>query len=255
MLIESKPLPSKRKKILFLFLLFLILLVGAFSLYLVVSLPDVSDLKKYNPKTTALIQLRTRSAQKKGQALRIRQQWVSFGNIPELLKNTVRITEDASFYWHKGIDLEELKESIKKNLEVWKLARGGSTITQQLAKNLYLSTEKSFVRKIKEYLIARRLEKTLSKGRIFELYLNVIELGPGIFGVQAASEFYFGSDVSDLTLEQIVRLTAIIPRPLRTNPVVESRWLNWKCRWILGKLRLYKYVSEEEYAATIQIFE
>jgi len=253
--IESKLLRSRRKKILFLLLLLVFLLVGAFSLYLLVSLHDVSDLKKHNPKTTALIQLRIKNAQKKGQTLRIRQQWTSFRNVPQLLKNTVRVTEDASFYWHKGIDFEELKESIKKNLRVGKLARGGSTITQQLAKNLYLSTEKSLFRKIKEYLIARRLEKTLSKDRIFELYLNVIELGPGVFGVQAASQYYFGRDVGDLTMEQIVRLTAIIPRPLRTNPVGESRWLKWKCRWILGKLRLYKYISEEEYEGTIQIFE
>jgi monofunctional biosynthetic peptidoglycan transglycosylase len=255
MLIESKPLRFPRKKILFFFLLLVFFLIGAFSLYLVVSLPDVSDLKKQNPKTTALIQLRLKNAQKKGQTLRIRQQWASFGNIPQLLKNTVRVTEDASFYWHKGIDFAELKESIKKNLQVGKLARGGSTITQQLAKNLYLSTEKSLFRKIKEYLIARRLEKTLSKDRIFELYLNVIELGPGVFGVQVASQYYFGRDVGDLTMEQIVRLTAIIPRPLRTNPMGESRWLKWKCRWILGKLRLYKYISEKEYAETIQIFE
>jgi monofunctional biosynthetic peptidoglycan transglycosylase len=253
--IESKLLRSRRKKILFLFLLLAFLLIGTFSLYLVLSLPDVSDLKKHNPKTTALIQLRIKNAQKKGQTLRIRQQWTSFRNIPQLLKDTVRVTEDASFYWHKGIDFEELKESIKKNLRVWKIARGGSTITQQLAKNLYLSTEKSLVRKIKEYLIARRLEKTLSKDRIFELYLNVLELGPGVFGVQAAAQYYFGRDAGDLTMEQIVRLTAIIPRPLRTNPVGESRWLKWKCRWILGKLRLYKYIGEEEYAETIQVFE
>lgn len=253
--IGFKPLLSKRKKILFLFLVVVFLLAGVFSLYIVFSLPDVSDLKKHNPKRTALIELRTKNAQKKRQTLTIRQQWISFHSIPQLLKDTVRITEDASFYWHKGIDFEELKESIKKNLEARRLVRGGSTITQQLAKNLYLSTEKSFVRKIKEYLIARRLEKTLSKDRIFELYLNLIELGPGIFGVQAASEFYFGSDVSDLTLEQIVRLTAVIPRPLRTSPVDENRWLKWKCRWILEKLKLYKYVSEEEYCQTIQIFE
>jgi len=133
--------------------------------------------------------------------------------------------------------------------------QGGSTITQQLAKNLYLSTKKSVLRKIKEYLIARKLEKTLSKDSIFELYLNVIELGPGIFGVQAASRYYFGFSVNAITLEEIVRLVAVLPRPLSSNPTGDSPWLKWRCRWLLHKLRLYEYISEETYQDMISIFE
>ena len=219
------------------------------------SLPDVQDLKKHNPKTTSFIEMRKQQAQKAGKKLRIRQRWVRFSSIPKHFKQAVRITEDASFYRHEGVDFDELKESIKKDFKSGKLKRGGSTITQQLAKNLYLSSEKSFIRKIKEYLIARRLEEALSKNRIFHIYLNVIEFGRGIFGVQAASRYYFGCNVADLSLEQMIRLAAIIPRPLRTNPKKNSRWLLWKSKWILKKLKKYKYISEQEYQQVLPAFQ
>jgi len=104
------------------------------------SLPDVQDLKKHNPKTTSFIEMRKQQAQKAGKKLRIRQRWVRFSSIPKHFKQAVRITEDASFYRHEGVDFDELKESIKKDFKSGKLKRGGSTITQQLAKNLYLSS-------------------------------------------------------------------------------------------------------------------
>lgn len=227
---------------------------ASFMTYILLSLPDVSDLKTHNPKMTALMEMRIEQAEEKGTEFEAKQIWVAFEHIPQLLKDTVRIAEDAAFYEHKGLDIEELKESIKKNIKERKFSRGGSTITQQLAKNLYLSTEKSLIRKIKEYFIARRMEKNLTKNKIFELYLNVIELGPGIFGIQAASLRYFGRPVHELTLEEIVRLTAVIPRPLRTHPRGASSWLQWRCRWILQKLRLYNYISEGSYQETVGIF-
>jgi monofunctional biosynthetic peptidoglycan transglycosylase len=222
------------------------------ALYVAATLPDVSDLKGSNPGMTALMRLRVEQAEKAGVPLEIRQQWVPFNEIPALLKKAVRITEDASFYSHEGVDYEELKESVKKNFKEGKLARGGSTISQQLAKNLYLTTEKSFARKGKELLITRRLERTLTKDRIFEIYLNVIEFGPGIFGVGAASRHYFGIDPYELSLEQTVRLVAVIPRPLTTAPNSDSEWLEWKTRWILDKLLRYKYITEEEHEETIK---
>lgn len=231
-------------------------LVSAIALviFFLMSLPDVSGLKSQNPKNTALMGIRMREAENRGDAFSIEQEWVSFESIPQLLKDTVRIAEDAGFYWHRGIDYEELKEAIKKNIQEKKFARGASTITQQLAKNLYLSTKKSLARKIKEYLLARKLEKNLTKDRIFELYLNVIELGHGIFGVQAAAFLYFGKPVGDLSLEEIVRLVAILPRPLTTDPRGDSPWLKWRCRWLLHKLRLYEYISEETYQEVVKIF-
>ena len=218
-------------------------IILSFSIYL--SLPNITYLKNKNPKITALMQLRKEQTEAQGKKYNIRQNWVSFQTIPDLLKKAVRISEDASFYEHEGIDYEELKESIKKNFEEGTLVRGGSTITQQLAKNLFLSPEKSFLRKIKEYFIAKRLEDELSKDRIFNLYLNVIELGPGIFGVEAASQHHFNKSVQNLNLEEIISLTAIIPRPLTVSPKKDSRWLKWKVEWIFHKMKLYKYIDEE----------
>jgi len=215
----------------------------SFSLFIYLNLPDVTYLKNINPKITALMQLRKEQAEIQDEKYYIRQNWVSFQTIPDLLKKAVRISEDASFYEHKGIDYDEFKESIKKNFEEGALVRGGSTITQQLAKNLFLSPEKSFLRKIIEYFIAKRLENELSKDRIFNLYLNVIELGPGIFGVEAASQHYFNKSVQNLNLEEIVRLAAIIPRPLTVNPTKDSKWLKWKVEWIFHKMKLYKYID------------
>jgi len=219
-----------------------VLCIG-FSLSIYLSLADIAHLKNHNPKITALMQFRKEQAQARGREYTIRQNWVSFQSIPDLLKKAVRISEDASFYDHNGIDYEELKASVKKNFEKGRLARGGSTITQQLAKNLFLSPKKSFLRKIREYFIAKHLENELSKDRIFSLYLNVIELGPGIFGVEAASQYYFNKSVQDLNLEEIVRLAAIIPRPLTVNPTGESEWLKWKVEWIFHKLKLYRYID------------
>ncbi|KAA3611300.1 MAG: monofunctional biosynthetic peptidoglycan transglycosylase [Calditrichaeota bacterium] len=239
------------KYILFGFLLFILI----FSSWFYFSLPEVTFLKNENPKTTALMELRKEQAKEAGKKFRLRQKWVRFQKIPELLKKAVRITEDSDFYGHEGIDWVELQESIKKNFEKGGLARGGSTITQQLAKNLFLSTEKSFFRKFRELFITYRLENEISKNRIFHLYLNIIEFGPGVFGVQAASRYYFKKDVSVLTLPQIVRLTAVIPKPLSVKASGNSRWLKWKARWILGKLKLYKYITVEQYNSAITEFK
>jgi monofunctional biosynthetic peptidoglycan transglycosylase len=214
----------------------------------------VTPLQTQNPRTTALMLQRYREAHNKGKSLIIRQQWVSFGRIPKLLKDTIRISEDASFYHHQGVDFFELEAAIKKNWQKGGYVRGASTITQQLAKNLYLSTDKTITRKIKELLIAWRLEKHLDKNRIFQLYLNVIEFGPGVFGVQAASQFFFHKDVERLNLEEIVRLTAVIPKPLQVDAAGNHRWLKWKAGWILNALRKYKYIDRKQYRTAIVSF-
>jgi monofunctional biosynthetic peptidoglycan transglycosylase len=231
----------------------LAILTAGFYFYLV--LPDVSALKTKNPTTTALMVQRYREAKKTDETFRIRKQWIDFEAIPKLMRETVRITEDASFYQHKGVDFAELKEALKKNWKKGEYVRGASTITQQLAKNLYLSTEKSLIRKIKEYLITIRLEKNLSKDRIFTIYLNVIEWGPGIFGVEAASRHYYHKSVSQLNLEEMVRLAAVIPQPLKINPTENDDWLNWKARWILDALKRYAYIDQMQYQATYDRFK
>ena len=216
------------------------------SLYIYLTLPDVNELRDKNPRTTAIIQQRIAEATEEGRKITVRQKWISFSAIPDLLKKVVRITEDAGFYSHEGVDMVELKEAFIKNWEEGKVVRGGSTITQQLAKNLYLSTSRSIFRKVKEYFIARRLENSLSKNRIFNLYLNVIEFGPGIFGIEAAAQYYYGTSVSQLDMAQMIRLVAVIPRPLSIKPTGQSRWLKWKCCWITEKLYLYHYIDELE---------
>ncbi len=235
------------KKLVLSVLLLIFFFTGGAVVYIYLSLPTISHLRNQNPPTTALIEQRLREAQRAGKVLKVRQIWVGFDGIPALLKESVRVSEDARFYEHEGIDYEEISEAAKKNLEQGRWARGASTITQQLAKNLYLSTEKTLVRKLKEFFLALHLERELSKNRIFHLYLNVIELGPGVFGVEAAARHYFGKSVGRLSLEDIVRLTAVIPKPLSESPIRQSRWLNRKARWILSILRKTGHISAEQY--------
>ena len=247
---------TKRKKLKRFLKVSLVLLVvlSFFAIYFFLSLPGVTYLKYKNPKTTALIEQRKKEARLKGKKLEIRQRWISFDIFPKLLKQTVRISEDAAFYQHEGIDYYELKEALKKNWKTGKKARGGSTITQQLAKNLFLSTEKSYYRKLKEFFIAKKLEKHLSKNRIFNLYLNVIELGKGIFGVEAASEHYFNKPVDRLNLVEIVRLVSVIPKPLRVTPLSNSRYLKWRANLLLDRLKKYGYVTDEQYLQAKEAF-
>jgi len=235
--------------------LFLALAVVGVVLYAALwfTLPDVSDLKTKNPETTSLIKQRQAEAGKKAAPVRFR--WIASSQIPALMKRCVLVSEDASFYDHKGVDFAELRKSIERDLKEKRLARGGSTITQQLAKNLYLSTSKSFVRKIRELLIARRLEKTLSKDRILNLYLNVIEWGPGVYGLPAAARFWFGKDPADLTLEEMIRLAAVIPRPLRSDPRKNDRWMRFKGRWIADTLRTVGAIGDDEHAGLVRAFE
>ena len=221
-----------------------------YSLWFYITLPEVEWLKNKNPQKTALMEQRIAEAKESGKKYKIRQKWVSFKKIPKLLRQSIRISEDASFYRHNGLDFTEIGESIKRNLAEGKIARGASTISQQLAKNLYLSTDKSYMRKFREYFITKRLEKHLSKYRIFHLYLNVIEFGRGIFGVQAASYYYYKKSVSSLSLAEMVKLAAVIPKPLKERPTKKTRWLKWKAGWILKKLKQYKYISKEVYEKT-----
>jgi monofunctional biosynthetic peptidoglycan transglycosylase len=222
--------------------------------YIRSNIPEVTYLRKNNPNTTALIEKRKEESKNAGRRFVLKQQWVRFQEIPDLLKKTIRISEDANFYFHDGIDLEELEEAFKKNFEKGRFARGGSTLTQQLAKNLFLSTDKSVWRKIKELFIAKNLEANLTKDRIFHIYLNIIEFGNGVFGVAAASRYFFYKPCSQLTTEEMIRLTAIIPKPLSVRPDRDSKWLLWRCRWITGKLLLYKYIDQDEHDRLLLYF-
>jgi len=186
--------------------------------YVYLTLPDVRPLRTENPPTTAFIELRAREARARGDEPRRVQKWVAYGRISQNLKRAVLVTEDSAFWQHEGIDFEQLRESMEVNLERMEFARGGSTITQQLAKNLYLSPSKNPVRKVREFLIARRLEGELSKQRILELYLNVIEWGDGIYGAEAAARTYFRTSAANLSAPEAALLAAAIASPRGLDP-------------------------------------
>lgn len=186
--------------------------------YLWLTLPDVRPLRTAPPSSTAFIDLRAREARAAGKPLRKSQQWINYGRIAPSLTRAVLVTEDAAFWSHSGIDFDEIKASIEDSIETGEPMRGASTITQQLAKNLYLSPSRNPTRKLTELYITRRLEASLSKRRILELYLNLIEWGDGIWGCDAAAHAYFGVSAADLSPSQAALMAGAIINPRRYNP-------------------------------------
>jgi monofunctional biosynthetic peptidoglycan transglycosylase len=207
-----------------------------FLVYIYLTLPDVRPLRATNPPTTAFIELRAREARAKGQTPRRLQRWVSYGRISPDLKRAVLVAEDDLFWQHEGVDFDQLQQSLEKDWALWRLARGGSTITQQLAKNLYLSPSKNPVRKLRELIIARRLEAELKKARILELYLNVIEWGDGIYGAEAAARAYFQTSAAELSPEESALLAAAIINPRAMNPAHPSNGLIRRQQLILRRM-------------------
>jgi monofunctional biosynthetic peptidoglycan transglycosylase len=186
--------------------------------FIYLTLPDVRPLRTSNPESTAFIDLRAREARARGAQPKRMQRWLPYARISANLTRAVLVTEDSRFWTHEGIDLEELKESLETNIERMEFSRGGSTITQQLAKNLYLSPSKNPVRKLRELLIARHLEAELSKQRILELYLNVVEWGDGIYGAEAAARSYFRKSAADLSQSESALLAAALSNARLLNP-------------------------------------
>jgi monofunctional glycosyltransferase len=216
--------------------------------YTVATLPDVSALKKANPTLTAVIEQRAIEHDTSPRPIR---SWVSYNNISPHLRNAVLIAEDSSFFQHSGYDIDEIKESVKRNWREKRFARGASTITQQLAKNLYLSTSRNPLRKVREFFIAQELERTLSKQRIFEIYLNVIEWGDGIYGIEPATRRYFGKSASELLPEEAAILAAMIPNPRRYTPARNLKYLERRKKEILERLARWKYLPPDEYEAAL----
>ncbi len=182
------------------------------------TLPDVRPLARTPPESTAFMRLRESQAAAQGVTARRRQRWVSYDQISPNLKRAVTVAEDAAFWQHEGLDFDEIKASMEANWESGEFSRGASTITQQLAKNLYLSPSRNPYRKVQELFIARRLEAVLSKRRIFELYLNLIEWGDGIWGAEAAARAYFQIAASDLDASQSALLAGAIINPRVYSP-------------------------------------
>jgi len=193
------------------------------ALYLVY--PDVSRLKLERPAKTAFMEYRERQWEKAGLHRHIQQVWVPLSGISPYAVKAVIIAEDDKFWSHEGFDFEAIQKAIEKDLQKRRFKAGGSTISQQLVKNLYLTPAKNPVRKLKEAILTWRLEWNLSKRRIIELYLNVVEWGDGIFGIEAAARHYFGKGAGTLTAREAAALAVVLPGPLRYHPVGGGRYV------------------------------
>jgi len=238
--------------------LLVVLLLGAglFVLLSVVAVlaalrPDVSSLAARTPQRTALMRQREREAARAGKPFRVEQRNISYGSISPLLRRAVLVSEDDAFFSHDGLDWNEIKASARTNLEKRRMVRGGSTITQQLAKNLYLSGERSLTRKVEEAVLAVRLERALSKRRIFELYLNLIEWGDGVFGIEAAARHYYGVSASRLSPRQAVLLAAVIINPRRYSPLTPSSRIERRARRIASRLHARGVLDDAQYREAI----
>lgn len=177
--------------------------------------------------------------------------YASLNNISDYLKQAVIVAEDAAFYQHEGFDWDELKESFNKNIDTMSFSRGGSTITQQLAKNMFLSSEKSLLRKLKEAIITFRLEKILSKKEILEKYLNIVEFGPNLYGVKNASQFYFNKTPAQLNVLESAFLAFLLPNP-ETHSVsfrkkALTRYAQKRIFQIVQRMYLYDRIDEDTY--------
>jgi len=204
--------------------------------YAYLTVPDVRPLATSNPSTTAFIELRIDEAVLKGLKPRRVQRWVGYNHVSPELKRAVLVAEDDAFFQHEGIDFEQLQESLELDWAKGKFTRGASTITQQLAKNLYLSPSKNPLRKFKEVIIARRLEAELKKARILELYLNVIEWGDGVYGAEAAAQTYFREPAADLDPNEAALLAGAIINPRLLNPARPTARLLRRQQLILRRM-------------------
>ena len=213
-----------------------VLVTGVGAAIWVVWLPDVKPLSKRPPATTAYIELRKKQALAKGRKLDLRWTWVASDAISENLKRAVVTAEDDEFWRHDGVDWAAIRAAYERNRKAGRFAAGGSTITMQLARNLFLSPSKNPLRKAKEILIARRLERELGKRRILEIYLNVVEWGKGVFGCEAAARAYFGKSCADLTEEEAVAMAVVLPNPRRWNPATRGVYVERNSRRIIGRM-------------------
>ncbi|HSQ35704.1 MAG TPA: monofunctional biosynthetic peptidoglycan transglycosylase [Candidatus Binatia bacterium] len=230
--------------------------IGAASLVLAVlggllfwlTLPDVTWLKKDTPRETAMMRFRSDQARQEGRKARRIWRRVPLSRISPYLIQAVRIAEDDKFFEHKGFDWDSMQAALEANIEKKSVRRGGSTITQQLAKNLFLSPGQNVWRKLREAAIAMTLEKELSKKRILELYLNLIEWGNGIYGIEAAARVYFKCPASALSLAQAIRLASVLPNPHRFSATGSgNRRMNRKRRIIATRMLRRRWIGQEAF--------
>lgn len=228
----------KVKSVLLLFLLVFLIELATIPFF------SIPRLRSEIPPETAMMRQRIEEASDEGKTLKITQRWIPLSRLPKHVVNAIVAAEDGTFFSHNGFDWFEVQESIERNMKEQRAVRGASTITQQLAKNLYLSTSKDPVRKLKEAAITVLLEKNLSKHRILEIYVNVIEWGRGVFGIEAAAQTYFGKSAAFLTLDEATRLAAVIPSPLRNKPNENTRYVIRRKNIVLARMTARQTVPQ-----------
>lgn len=182
---------------------------------------------------------------KKIKKIKLKQAWVPISQISPYLIKAVLIAEDDKFYKHEGFDFEAIEKALEKNLQAGRIKYGGSTISQQTAKNLFLSPSKNPIRKIQEVILTYRLEKTLTKKRILEIYLNIAEWGEGLFGIEAASRHYFGKSAKNLTPWEAALLAAVLPNPLKFNPLSNNKYVIKRATLIHNVMKKRGIIKEE----------
>jgi len=189
-----------------------------------------------NPESTAFMRARLEILQEDNPKARLRQQWVPYQRISGHLKRAIIAAEDAKFVSHNGFDWDGIQKAYEKNLREGEIVAGGSTITQQLAKNLFFSGERTWWRKAQEAVVAVMIETVMSKRRILEIYLNVIEWGEGVFGAEAAARLHYGTTAAGLSAEQAARLASIVPSPRRYGPASDTAYLQRRTQTILARM-------------------
>ena len=230
-----------RKKLL---LLAALGLLAAYVVWEAVTWPDVAALAHAHPKTTAFIEA-YRGWGLFGPRKEVQWTWVPYSRISSNLKRAVIVAEDIRFYSHQGFDEAEIRTALQQAWEEKELPRGASTITQQVAKNLWLSGSYNPLRKVKEAILTHQLERSLPKRRILEIYLNVAEFGQGIYGAEAAARHYYGRSAAGLTARQAAELAASLPRPKAWHPGVKSRAYQRKVRVIQRRMAVARWLRGE----------
>lgn len=227
-------------------LLIATILLTSFVAFEWITYPDTAALATAMPSSTAFMRQRARELREAGKDDTLQYQPVAYGQISPYLRRAVLVAEDDAFYEHEGVDFQAMREAVEKDWARRKITHGGSTITQQLAKNLYLSPSRNPFRKIKEYFLARSLERNLSKKRILELYLNVVEFGERVYGAEAASRHYFGKPASALTPSEAALLAGCLPNPRVMIPGAPNKRLRARQRMILSRMKRWGYLFERE---------
>ncbi|MCK9373068.1 MAG: monofunctional biosynthetic peptidoglycan transglycosylase [Sulfuricurvum sp.] len=214
--------------------------VGRYFIY-----PNISDLKEIRPIPTAFMEYRQNEWADNNQDIQMEYKWVTFSQISPNVIKAVLIGEDDKFWNHDGFDVEGMEQALERSLKKGSVA-GGSTISQQLSKNLYLSPSKNPVRKLKEAIITWRIENTLSKRRILEIYLNIAEWGEGIFGIEAAARHYYHKSAACLSGREAARLAAVLPNPIKYNPTGNQKYVKNRSK-IIYKIMQRRGIVIPEY--------